>query len=268
MSSDSPNPQGTTQIVNNQDPWAAQQDPLKFGFEQARANYDSTSPEYFPGSTVVPFSNQTTTALGRMENRAMSGSPLVTGAQNQVQSTLNGDYLNAGNPYFSQMADTVRANVQPSIDARFAASGRSGSGLANRALGQGLGDAIGGLAYQNYAAERQNQLGAAQAAPAMAQLDYVDPQMLQQIGGMYEQQAGANLQDQISRFNFEQNKPDEKLRQYMTLIGGGQYGGSSTSQQPIYASGGNGLATGLGAAGTLAGIAGTLFGKSNGIFSS
>jgi hypothetical protein len=263
----SSNPQGTTQIVQNRDPWQAQQEPIKFGFEQARANYDSASPEYFPGSTVVPFSNQTNTALGRMENRAMSGSPLVSGAQNQVQNTLRGDYLNAGNPYFSQMADIVRANVQPSIDARFAASGRSGSGLANRALGQGLGDAIGGLAYQNYAAERQNQLGAAQAAPAMAQLDYVDPQMLQQIGGMYEGQAGANLQDQIRRFNFEQNKPDEKLRQYMTLVGGGQYGGSSTSEQPIYASGGNSLATGLGAAGTLAGIAGTLFGKNTGIFS-
>lgn len=257
-------PVGQSVIQQNQDPWSGQQEPLKFGFEQARANYDSSMPAYFPDSAVVPFSNQTTQALSRLEQRANNGSPLVSGAQGQVQSTLNGDYLMAGNPYFSQMADRITANVLPGIDARFAAAGRSGSGLHGRAVGEGLGDAIGQLAYQNYGQERQNQLAAAQVAPQMAQLDYIDPQMLQQVGAAYEQQAGANLQDEINRFNYEQNLPDQKLRQYMSLVGGGSYGGSSTATQPIYANG-SGLSTGLGVAGTAAGIAGTLFGK-GGVF--
>lgn len=255
-------PSGQSVIQQSSEPWSGVQEPIKYGLEQARANYDSTTPEYFPGSTVVPFSSQTNTALGQMENRAMAGSPLVTGAQQQTQSTMNGDYLMAGNPYFDQMAGRIKAQVMPGIDARFEMAGRGGSGLHGRALGEGLGDAMGGLAYQNYGAERQNQLAATQAAPGMAQLDYVDPQMLQQIGATYEGQAGANLQDQINRFNFEQNKPDEKLRQYMTLVQGGQYGGSSTQTQPIYS---NSMANNLGMAASAASIAGSLFGN-GGVF--
>jgi hypothetical protein len=136
--------------------------------------------------------------------------------------------------------------------------GRTGSAMHGRALGEGLGDAIGGLAYQNYGAERGNMMNAMQMAPAMAQADYLDPQMLAQVGQTYEGQAGANLQDQINRFNFEQNLPDEKLRQYMTLVQGGNYGGSSSSQQPIYS---NPAASGLGMAASAASIAGSLFGK-------
>ena len=62
----------------------------------------------------------------------------------------NGDMLSAENPYFKQMSDSIRAQVLPSINGQFSQAGRAYSGLAGRAQGEGLGDAIGKLAYDNY----------------------------------------------------------------------------------------------------------------------
>src|SRR5688572_12882463 len=97
------NKPSTVTTVQNSSPWSGVQDSLKFGFDQARQNYDSSSPSYFPNSTVVPFSNQTETGLSGIENRAMQGSALNQGAKDLTQSTLNGDFLSAGNPYFQNM---------------------------------------------------------------------------------------------------------------------------------------------------------------------
>jgi len=74
--------------------------------------------------------------------------------------------------------------------------------------------------------------------------------------------AGAELQDEISRFYAEQNAPKDALSSYMALIKGG-YGSQGSETTPIYR---NKPAEYLGAASTLAGIGGTLFGKGTGIF--
>ena len=123
---------------------------------------------------------------------------------------------------------------------------------------QQLGDIGTRMAYQNYGAERGNQLGAIQQAPTLAQQDYLDINQLAQAGASREAQAGAELQDQINRFNFDQQAERDALTQYMTLVGGGQYGGSSTSTAPIYsnpaATNVGLLASGAGAAADIAGI--------------
>ena len=62
--------------------------------------------------------------------------------------------------------------------------------------------------------------------------------------------------------NFDQNKEWEKLARYMPIVQGGQYGGSSTAQQPIF---GNSLAQNAGLGLGAASVFGQLFGK-NGSF--
>ena len=75
------------------EPWAAQQPYLKFGFQQAQNLYNSGGPDYYGGSTVVPFSRQTEQALGMMENRALQGNPLNQMAQQYAANTLSGQYF-------------------------------------------------------------------------------------------------------------------------------------------------------------------------------
>ncbi len=84
-------------------------------------------------------------------------------------------------------------------------------------------------------------------------------QQLQQVGQAREGLAGAQLQEGMDRFQFGQNERDNALSRFMSIMGGGSQGGSSTQQQPIY--GQSPWATGLGAASSLAGIGGSLFGQ-------
>ena len=117
----------------------------------------------------------------------------------------------------------------------------------------------GSMAYQNYGDERNRMLQSASIAPQMAQADYADIGQLERVGQIHENQAGAQLQDDINRFNFGQQADKDALAQYMALVGGGSYGGSSTSTQPIYR---NGVGEALGAAALGTSIAGGLFGGS------
>ncbi len=269
----------TTTTANNPTPWASQQAPLQFGYDQAKANYQSDNPSFFPNATYVPFSPQTTQALDMQQNRAVNGSPLNMGAQQDTMNTINGTYLNQGNPGYQNMVKSAidplmteyNNTIMPGIDARFALAGRGGSNIAkatadNQAaknLEANIGNITSGLSYNTYNAERGRQQTADQMAPTLANTDYQDISQLGQVGALNEQQAGAQLQDQMNRFNFNSNLPDAKLRQYMTLIGGGTFGGTGTSTQPIIGANPWLQGAGLGIAG--AGAAGALFGA-NGAF--
>jgi hypothetical protein len=145
----------------------------------------------------------------------------------QAMQTVRGDYLSAGNPYFSAMANRIASEVTPQIAGTFSGAGRYGSGAAANATASALSDTLGQLAFQNYGQERGNQLGTAMQTPMLAETDYADLGHLMQTGALREGKAGEELQDQIQRFNFNQNAPDEALRRFMSLVAGGQYGGQN-----------------------------------------
>lgn len=267
---DSDKPSGSQQQVINQDPWGPQQDYLKKGFSAAEDMFLNNPNQYYPESTVVPFSNQTEGALGMMENRAMAGNAGNKAAMSNITDTLGGSYLNS-NPHLNTaidaatrpMVDRFNDTVLPGIQAGFQGSGRYGSGLqayqqrqAGEDLTRSIGDVSSAMSYANYGDERTNQMRAATMAPMLAQTEYDDIGALQNVGAIREQQAGAQMQDDINRFNFAQNAPKDAVQQYMALVNGG-YGGTSTQTAPIYS---NNVATGLGYAGSAANIAGGLFG--------
>ena len=270
--SSSSRPSGTSTTMVNRDPWSVQQPYLTTGFERAETLLDQP-PEFYPSSTVVPFSPATEEALTGMESRARAGSPLTGAAQENILSTVRGDYLSPeSNPYLTSameaatrpMQERFTQDVLPGISSAFSQAGRYGSGLmanqqqrAAEAYQRQIGDVTSTMAYRNYADERARQQAAAQMAPAMAELDYGDLQRLGAVGGAREKLAEAELQEDISRFGYQQDAPRQALREFMSTIGGGQYGGSQTTAQPLYS---DPFATGLGYAGTAAGIASSLFG--------
>lgn len=193
------------------------QQSVDFGLSAARDVYDNrmSSPAFFPGQTYANPAAETEQALSGMADRARAGSPLVQGAQGNLQSVIGGDYLSAGNPYFSQMADRVTQNVLPSITAQWARAGRGvGNDQVVEAASRGLGDAIGQLAYQNYGDERGRQMQAIGMAPTMAAQDYADLDRLGQVGAAREAIAQQGINESMARFQAQQDQGARALAEY------------------------------------------------------
>ena len=219
---------------------------VQYGLSEAQRLYQTPNvPQYYPGQTYIGPSAQTTAALQAAQTRAMRGNPLVPAAQQQLQQTIQGEYLGA-NPF-------LQAALQPGFEAaqrqyesatnqalsNFSRAGRYGSGAMRGALtnvggeyARALTGAAGQLGYANYADERARQQAALQAAPAMAAQDYADIQRLSQIGQQTEAYQEMALQDAINRFNFEQQAPYSRLQSFLS----GAYGAPSGMQQvtPVY----------------------------------
>ena len=234
---------GSSETKNQLDPTV--QPFVKYGLEEAQNLYKTDTPEYYAGQTYVSPSAQTTTGLSQAEARARAGNPLLTGAQTQQGATVGGSYLSAGNPYFSAaMRGAGESATQTYNDAIKAAqgnaslAGRYGSGVSadiqNRAantLANTLTNKYGEFAAQNYANERQLQQQSALNAPALAQADYGDIQQLLNVGKTQEDYSKTALQADIDRFNFQQNKPYQKLSAYLGAAYGAPTGTVSTTTQ-------------------------------------
>lgn len=248
---------GTTQSTSTSAPWDAQQPYLETGFQQAQSDVLNRPLEYFPESTVVPFAPETTAALGAQTNRAMQGSPLLGQAQGYTSDVMGGNYLDPmNNPYFSDTMDSIMSSVRPGIDSQFAGAGRQGSGLHAESLGTGLARGAAPYLSNLYQQERGYQENAANRAPGLAREDYFDIGQLANVGAQREAKAQEGMQDSVSRWNFGQSEPTNRLAQYMNLIQG-NYGGTSTGTQtaqnetnPL----GNILGAGLGLAGMAGGF--------------
>lgn len=102
----------------------------------------------------------------------------------------------------------------------------SGESLAQRQFTGGQNAVAQGMSA--YDAERQRQLTAAGMAPATDAAQYAPAQELMGIGAQQEQKSGQTLQDQIDRFNFDQNLPQQKLADYMAMVSG-NYGQAGTN---------------------------------------
>ena len=215
---------------------------VTFGLNEAQRLYGTGGPAYYPGQTYIGPSAQTQTAMGLAEQRALSGSPLVQGAQQQQQGTIGGAYL-GNNPYLgAAMQGAGQAAAQQYYDAINKANtmasqaGRYGSGAqgeqynrANTAFANALASKAGDLMYQNYSSERARQEAAAAGAPQLAQADYTDINQLYNIGQTQEQYQQAAMEDAINRYNYQQNLPYQNLSTFLSSVYGAPQGQVATT---------------------------------------
>jgi hypothetical protein len=158
--------------------------------------------------------------------------------------------------------------VLPGVASLYSRAGRYGSGAMERALGgaseaygRALGDVTTGIVSQDYARERQNQLQAqlaqaqlAQAAPGFFQASLLPSQTLAQVGAAQEAIAAQPLQEQIQRYQYQQQLPYSQLQSYLSSIYGTPMASSIYPQQQQAASSNRlGQAIGGGALGYLGG---------------
>lgn len=233
---------------------------LTTGLERAKEVFlTGPQPTFFQGQTYVSPSEQTLTALQQQEEMARAGSPLLAQGQQAYQQALTGVGQTAmggflqGSPYQQAAISAATRPIQqqfeqstlPGLASLFSARGRYGSGAMERAVGQAqeatgraIGDVATNIAYQDYARERglqQQALGQqaalAAAAPSFYQQQFIPSQQLAQIGAQREAIAGLPLQEEMARFQFQQQLPQQQLSSYLSSVYGtplGSYGTQST----------------------------------------
>ena len=171
----------TTNTVQSAEPWSGQQPSLTFGFEEARQQYDSNNPSFYPGQTYANPSFETQTALDMQGNRALYGSPLNRQAQDADAYILGGGFLNQGNPHLASVTNSIASNVIPQVQGGFSGAGRfSGGAGQTEAMSRGIANAVAPYAFNDYSQARAMIPGAIQAAPGLAATDYYDAQQLAQ----------------------------------------------------------------------------------------
>jgi hypothetical protein len=217
-------PSSTT--IQKSDPWEAQQPYLKEGFQQTQDNILNKPIEFFEGSAVVPFSDETSQALQMTKDRALAGSPINRAATDQLSATMRGDYL-AGGPGFDAAVDAATRRILPGVDSQFAMGGRYGSGLAKEAQTRAISDVM----AERYDQERTNQMRAMMFAPQIAELEYGDIGKLAAVGGQKEALQAEKLSEELTRHDFEQTEPMQRIANFMNLIQG-TYGGTNTTTGP------------------------------------
>ena len=223
--------------------------PYLTGAYQSLNNYwKAGAPSYYPGQTVADFSPQQQQSIQGITDLATSGNPNFAAANQQLNDTISGKYLNS-NPYFDQVAQNVR---QPT-DSAFAMGGRYGSGQHDAAVASALAP----YAYQNYAAERQNQLNAINQVPGIDQAQYYGMQQLGNVGAAEQQQAQNVIDANKAKYDYNATKGLNWTQNYLAQLSGAP-GGTVTTQSPIYQPSPWSQIAGAGLAG--AGLLSSLFG--------
>lgn len=230
-----------TETVSNSEPWKGVQPFYKKGFAEAEENVLNRPLEFFPGQTVEPFAPETEQALQLQTQRATGGDPNFQAGQQQLQQTLGGDFLNAGNPWMDMVSNRVGGDVRRQVDSRFAGAGRNmGSPGHVEALARGTAEGMAPYQFAAYEGERARQMGLIPQAQQFGNQPYTDAAALGQVGGARESLGQEQTAENVARHTFEQLEPSQRIGQFMQLLGGG-YGGQTTSFGS--SSGGGGLGT-------------------------
>ncbi|HIF12845.1 MAG TPA: tail fiber domain-containing protein [Dehalococcoidia bacterium] len=228
---------GTSSSKQSSQPWLEQQPFLKEIYGLAQGLYGQGDYQYGPGS-VAGFDPAQAAGQYQAEQRAMSGSPLLRSAQNESQSTLEGDYLSPeSNPWLSKTFDAASRGVSrnfmqtvmPTLNSRFA-MGRTqqdagqnaqtaAMGRAQDTLGTNLSELGSRIYGGNYERERGRMGQAGQMARGLAEADYTDSSMLRGVGQERQGQAQRFLDDLRAQFDFAQYAPAQRLAEYSGFIG-------------------------------------------------
>jgi hypothetical protein len=236
----------TQKQTTTNEPWKPSQPGLIESIGDVRDLYKSGGLEidYPSFPTVAPVAPETEQAWGGIYQRATQGNPLLGQSQGYVSDVLSGKYLNADAPGFSE----VLAKTRDMVNANKSLTGRYGSEAHDAAVARELG----GLQYQNYARERGIQDQAAALAPSLAREDYYDLDRLGQVGTQRQGQMQAQIDDEVERQQWEQQKAANAIALYQQLLAGNM-GGTTTAKVPMQGGGTNPLLSVLGIGAQLGG---------------
>lgn len=168
-------------------------------------------------------------------NTALDPNSLLNQSSAQFGKTISGDYLNPeSNPNLKGAVQDALGLAGSSFAGQY--GGAAGNNLSNSGYQEGLARTLGNVAtnaYSNaYGQERQNQLNAAQIAPAF---NFANSDVLRSLGAQQEA------------------APWDNLQRYQSIVQSGLSFPSQTSQSPYFTNPMAGIAGGALAGGAVGG---------------
>ena len=206
---------------NSVSPYEPAQSYLNNILSEASNLYQSgTGSQYYPGSTVVPYSSQTQQGLQGLQNlgvNQLSGSPMIQQAGNimsnyaggQAPSTYSGNYsgvptqsysgmaqLSPQQDYLSGLQSTIANQSLNAIQDQFGGMGRTGTSAGAQGAAQtAFTNAYAPIASQLSESERNRQLGMQQDALSRMQNanQFQTQSMMGMQGDQFARQQQANM---------------------------------------------------------------------------
>jgi hypothetical protein len=249
-------------------------------------NQNMTAPGYFPNGSVAPQSAGTISANTNLWQRGANqlGYGLNDAAKRFALGEINAQFEDpTTNPHYQKgleamfrpQAEQFRDIIAPSMDSKFAGSGRTAGGAHFDTSMRGYGDlarsqsdAAAKVAAGAYDNERkihmQRQFGGAALLPSFQAMDYQDASALQQAGAGNDAYSQRLLDDQNAKYSYD--KAGGQLDWYNRLSqslqgmypGGQQIGWQSGMSQGSGGGGGGGGGQGMQLAGAGIAAAGTI----------
>lgn len=257
-----------TNTIQNADPWSGQQPYLQDVFQQAQKQYQTQQPQYYPGQTVA----QPTAATQQGQQMMLDASQQAQNTSNSAlgynQFVTSGGLLNPNsNPWLpAAAAGTVAPVYQqlmqstlPGIRNQFQGAGQMGGtrdalaqGTAIGLTNQGALNTIANMYNTGYGQSLAATSAAQQAEPGLISAAAQPGAMASAVGTQQQQQAQANINADIAKWNYNQTLPQQALATYASMISG-NFGGMTTGQG-WQSGGGITPLQGIGAAASLAAI--------------
>lgn len=225
---------GTTKTTSSTGLPAFQQPYVTQMLQQAQGLYQQPGPSLYPQQWTSPLTADEVAAAGGARSTAV---PAQLGVAQQAQDTFNYNLNEGRNPLSNPfLADTVSAAVNPIFDnlmrrtlpqlrqghmlaGNFGGSKESiGAGLATSDATRQAFDASTSI-YNNAWNQGQALAGQTLAQAPMVQGLWTNPyEVLSGIGGQERAYNQALLDEQKTKYEYEQNLPFTKLAEYSNLI--------------------------------------------------
>lgn len=237
--------------------------------DQQRAALDATLAQGTAGNPLVGAAQNGLMGMASGQNlyadpafsgfNFLAGAPGATqGAQDMLMATARGDMVGA-NPYLNAAYNQAAEGVTSGVQSTFARGGRTGSGLATRALGDSLGNLATNLyggAYQNERAnqlqaqqsignfasgdrgqqiqalqglsntfgnQQTNQIRAAALSPQFQAAGYTDLQARLGAGGAYQSDQQNQFKSEMDKYYETERRPYDALSAYNGFLSGLPY---------------------------------------------
>lgn len=225
----------TATTTSKSEPWDQQKPYLEYGFQQARNQYDKSTPaQYYGGQQVADLNPDQQTSYGMVRQQVSDPNSVVNTATKNLNDTMNGTYLNpASNPFLSDSVKLATRDALGAADSAASRYGAYGSSDWNNTRQQTASDIATKMYGDNYNNERNRQLQAYGLAPTVNQAGLSNAQTLNTMGGQQQNQAQQLINADMNKWNYLQNADWQNLQKYMQLVQG-NYGGTSTQTTPYY----------------------------------
>lgn len=238
----------TVTTVSTQAPWGPQQKYLEEIFAEAEKNYKGPNPAYFPGQVTAALDPATKAAQDLMLSNATNAQTQADQAAATSKWMMTDAMDVSKNPYLQA---AIQAAINPMMQNFYGAGGqmqqlRGGAGdagqyggsrqgiaegIATRGLTQKIGDTSSQMSYQGYQSGLDAAKHALSLAPQTMKMQVAAPTMMDAVGTQRQAYEQKLIDDQIAKWNWEQNLPAEKLAVYRNTITG-NYGGTGTATAP------------------------------------